>query len=422
MTESLSGSGGGGGSSGGGGERGGRNRGTGPGRWQRARRRLQQTGPPSPWAEPPVVDGDLALSAAVRNAARVLITLLIVGGVVLAFTTEQGLPGSPFFTIAALVAAPFVSTLETALTGLASAGALTALLLLNHTTDREDDFTRIATVASVGVLAVGINRLLLRMNAALTSARTIAETAQLAVLPIPPTRIGGLRIAVRYEAAQSDAHIGGDLYAVHKVPQGIRMIVGDVRGKGIEAVRTVAVVVGTFREAAEQEATLEAVACRLDRAMRRETQGRQDPYAHEDFATALLAEIPVGDSEVLRLVNRGHPPPLLLAAGGAEFVHPAEPTLPLGLADLSDPGARPDSGDEIPFRAGMRVLLYTDGLSEARDRSGTFFDPRGALAGRDFSGPEALLDTVLTEVGEHVGGDLKDDLALVAVERRAAVN
>lgn len=300
---------------------------------------------PSRWDEPPGFDGDVGPPAAVRQFARALPLLLIVGGVVLGLSTEQGLPGSPFFTIAALVAAPFVSTLVTALTGLAAAGVLAVVLLLNQATDREDDLTRIATVACVGLLAIGINRLLLRTNAALASARTIAETAQLAVLPIPPTRVADLRIAVRYEAAQSGAHIGGDLYAVHRGAQGMRLIIGDVRGKGIEAVRTVAVVVGTFREAAEQEATLEAVARRLDRAMRRERQGRQGFEAQEDFATAVIAEIPAADGAgTLRVVNRGHPPPLLLSEGRAEFLGPAEPSLPLGMSEQDGHLLRPAGG------------------------------------------------------------------------------
>lgn len=374
---------------------------------------------PSRWDEPPGVDGDVGPPESVRQFARVLPLLLIVGGVILGLSTEQGLPGSPFFTIAALVAAPFVSTLVTALTGLAAAGVLAVVLLLNQATDREDDLTRIATVACVGLLAVGINRLLLRTNAALASARTIAETAQLAVLPIPPSRVGDLRIAARYEAAQSGAHIGGDLYAVHRVPQGVRLIIGDVRGKGIEAVRTVAVVVGTFREAVEQEPTLEAVARRLDRAVRREKRGRQGPEAQEDFATAVIAEIPVEEAGTLRIVNRGHPPPLLLSGGGAEFLNPAEPSLPLGMSELGDRHGR---AEEFPFPAGAQVLFYTDGLSEARSRTGTFFDPQAALSGRGFEDPEVLLDEVLVEVDRHVHRYLKDDLALVAVERGTGPN
>ncbi|OEV27762.1 hypothetical protein AN219_22185 [Streptomyces nanshensis] len=351
----------------------------------------------------------------VRRVALLLPLMLITAGAALDLVTERGLPGSPLFTVAPLVAAPFTSTLVTALTGLASAGVLAVVLLMDEVTWSEDDLTRIVTVVMVGLLAVAINRLLHRMNAALTSARTIAQVAQLAVLPVPPSRIGDLQIAARYEAAQSGAHIGGDLYAVHEVPQGVRLIVGDVRGKGLQAVRTMAVVVGTFREAVEQEATLEGVARRLDRAVLREKLGRKGTDAYEDFTTAVIAEVPVEDAGVLRLVNRAHPAPLLfLPDGRAGLIDPAEPALPLGVSEL---GEWPDRAEEIPFPPGMQILFYTDGLSEARDRAGSFYEPGVRLSGRAFSGPEALLDEVLEDVARHARGDIKDDLALVAVQR-----
>ncbi len=340
--------------------------------------------------------------------------VLITVGVLLSVTTDQGLPGSPFFTVAPLVAAPFASTLVTALTGCVSAAALALVLLLVTTPREQDDLTTVVTVAAVGLLAVGINLLLRRTGAALASVRTIAESTQLAVLPAPPSRIGDLRIAARYEAAQSDARIGGDLYAVHETPRGVRLIVGDVRGKGMEAVRAVAVAVGTFREAADQEATLEAVARRLDHALLRERQRRTGADAYEDFTTAVIAEIPAGNSSSLRLLNRGHPPPLLLAGGRNEFLEPAEPALPLGMSEL---GQWPDHVDEITFPHGMQIFFYTDGLSEARNKAGAFFEPGTRLAGRVFRDPDALLDAVLADVAAYVGGEATDDLALVAVQR-----
>ncbi len=120
--------------------------------------------------------------------------------------------------------------------------------------------TELVTVVVVSVLAVLVNLLVRRGQERLASVREIAEAAQRAVLPEPAERIGGFQIAARYEAAQEGASIGGDLYAVQDTPHGVRLIVGDVRGKGMGAVGAVAVVIGAFREAAEQEATLEAVA------------------------------------------------------------------------------------------------------------------------------------------------------------------
>ena len=122
----------------------------------------------------------------------------------------------------------------------------------------------------------------------------------------------GCDVAARYEAAQADAFIGGDLYAVQDTPHGVRLVVGDVRGKGMGAVEAVAVVIGAFREAAEQEATLEAVAQRLERALAREGTRRDGLDAFEGFTTAVLAEIPRGDGH--RADRQPRPPAAAAAA------------------------------------------------------------------------------------------------------------
>lgn len=192
-------------------------------------------------------------------------------------------------------------------------------------------------------------------------------------------------------------------------------MVGDVRGKGLEAVGTVAVVIGAFREAAEQEDSLEGVARRLERALAREgaRQGGIDPV--EGFVTAVLAEIPPGAAEV-RIVNRGHPEPLLLHPDGSlEVLSPTVPALPLGM----DLGVWTDRADVWELAAGMTLLTYTDGLSEARDTQGDFYDPAARLRGRIFPGPEELLSALADDVRLHTGGRSTDDMALLAVARPA---
>jgi serine phosphatase RsbU (regulator of sigma subunit) len=174
----------------------------------------------------------------------------------------------------------------------------------------------------------------------------------------------------------------------------------------------VAVVLGAFREAAEQESSLEGVARRLERALAREGARRSGLDAFEGFTTAVLAEIPRGDG-VARILNRGHPAPLMLNEdGGLEAVEPPVTALPLGMGDL---GTWPDRAYEVPYRPGATLLLYTDGLTEARDAHGVFYDPRGRLRGRIFPGPEELLDAVVADVRRHTGGRTTDDMALLAV-------
>ncbi|MFH8729493.1 PP2C family protein-serine/threonine phosphatase [Streptomyces termitum] len=351
-----------------------------------------------------------------RRFLRALPPLIIVGGVVYDVATPAPYTASPLFAAAPLIAAPFFSRLTTLLTGIAAILASVGLHSYNESIYDVPSLTETLTVITVSALAMLINLVVRRSGERLASARVIAEAAQRAVLPAPPPRIAGLQCAARYEAAQADAFIGGDLFAVQDTPHGVRLVVGDVRGKGMDAVEAVAVVIGAFREAAEQEADLTGVARRLDRALTREGARREGLDAFEGFTTAVLAEVPHGGGTV-RIVNRGHPPPLLLCGDGRlEVVEPAEAALPLGMGELS---VAPDRADERPYPPGATLLFYTDGLSEARDRHGLFYDPAARLAGAVFPGPEELLDALVDDVRRHTGGGSTDDMALLAVARPA---
>ncbi|WP_189972554.1 PP2C family protein-serine/threonine phosphatase [Streptomyces avidinii] len=348
------------------------------------------------------------------RVARVLPGALIAFGVVFNLLTPPSFTGSPFFSAAPLIAAPLFTLRATALTGALAVLAVFVLQITSGVGWKVEAMTELATVLTVSGLALLINRVVRRSGEQLASARGIAEAAQRAVLPKPAERIGGLHVSVRYEAAQADAFIGGDLYAVQDTPYGVRLAVGDVRGKGLGAVEAVAVVLGAFREAADTEPTLEALAQRLERALAREGTRRDSLDVVEGFTTCVLGEIPPGAS-VLRLLNRGHPEPLLLHGGGEVAVlAPAEPALPLGMGDL---GGWPDLVQEWPFPAGTTLLLYTDGLTEARDGAGDFYDPAARLRGRIFPGPQALLSALSNDVRRHTGGGATDDMALLAVER-----
>lgn len=290
-----------------------------------------------------------------------------------------------------------------------------AMRLSDGTSTQVVPVIEMITVLTAAALALVINGVVRRSNEQLASARAIAETAMRAVLPTPAERIGGLQVAARYEAAQADEFVGGDLFAVADTPYGVRLVVGDVRGKGLDAVEAVAVIIGAFREAAEQERSLEGVAQRLERALAREGTRRYGLDAMEGFITAVLAEIPPGSAS-LRLVNRGHPEPILLHADGAlEVLAPSVPAMPLGM----DLGVWPDRSDEWEMPAGSTLLAFTDGLSEARDANGVFYDPAARLRGRIFPGPEELLSALTDDVRLHTGGRSTDDMALLAVSRPA---
>ncbi|MCX5141660.1 MULTISPECIES: PP2C family protein-serine/threonine phosphatase [unclassified Streptomyces] len=354
-------------------------------------------------------------SVRARRFVRALPALMIIGGVAFDLLTPPAFTAIPLFAAAPLIAAPFFSLASTVRTGIAALLAVAGVRLYDGHVIRVVPSIEMLTVLTVSVLAVVINGVVRRSNEQLASARVIAETAMRAVLPTPAERIGGLHVAARYEAAQADEFVGGDLFSVTDTPHGVRLVVGDVRGKGLDAVEAVAVIIGAFREAAEQEETLEGVAERLERALARESSRRGGLDAVEGFITAALAEIPPGSARV-RIVNRGHPEPLLLHTDGAlDVLGPSVPALPLGM----DLGVWPDRADEWELPAGSTLLFYTDGLSEARNTEGVFYDPAERLRGRIFPGPEELLSALTDDVRLHTGGESTDDMALLAVLRPA---
>ncbi|AGP53272.1 hypothetical protein M271_08260 [Streptomyces rapamycinicus NRRL 5491] len=268
-------------------------------------------------------------------------------------------------------------------------------------------FTALLSVAGVTAagLAAAVRRQ--RREAELASVRSIAEVAQRVLLRPVPRGAGRLRVAVSYTSAVAEARIGGDLYEVVTSPQGVRVIVGDVQGKGLEAVETAAVVVGAFREAAYDEPDLKAVGERLERALERH-------LTREKFVTAVLAE--VGDGTDCTLLNFGHPAPLMVGATGeARYLAPPERALPLGLGAHGAPGPKPY---QVSFASGDQVLFYTDGVTEARDPFGDFYPLEQRVGGLADPDPEAALTAVRQDLMEHVEGPLQDDAAMLLLRHR----
>ncbi len=281
------------------------------------------------------------------------------------------------------------------------------LSIFNDQLGERRGYTTLFSVAGVAVAGVAATAMRKRREAELASVRSIAEAAQRVLLRPVPRHAGHLRAAVSYTSAMADARIGGDLYEVVISPTGVRLIVGDVQGKGLEAVETAAVVVGAFREAAYDEKDLMAVGERLERALSRHLTG-------EKFVTAVLAEVRERDGATL--LNFGHPAPLLIRPDGSvSYVEPPERAMPLGL-DIED-GPVPEP-HVVPFAPGDQLLFYTDGVSEARDQFNRFYpiDERGDLF-KD-PDPDAALASVRHDLADHVGAPPHDDAAMLLLRYR----
>ncbi|MGA5564586.1 PP2C family protein-serine/threonine phosphatase [Streptomyces platensis] len=349
----------------------------------------------------------------------ILAALALLAGVLLNLFAPEPYMGLPLLAAAPLVAGATL-TFRSALAVVCVTCVVSVALDIERERPATPLLVDLAVVGLIGVLALGVNRLIVRQGRDLALARDVAEAVQRAVLPDPPKEAGPLAVAAGYTAAQAEARIGGDFYAVQETPFGVRMIIGDVRGKGIKAVAAVSVALGAFRQEAQYAPSLNTLGQRLDEALARAAARSGPVISSEGFTTAVLAEVSA-DGEMLSLVNRGHPPPYLVHGGQLVRLDPTIPQLPLGvgLGDLVPAASVPVDGVRLPL--GASLLLITDGVTEARDRRGTFYDPvcSGRL-GRRFTDPEALVEAVTKDVGRWTEGDREDDMAILAVTRRPA--
>jgi phosphoserine phosphatase RsbU/P len=263
---------------------------------------------------------------------------------------------------------------------------------------------RVAVVCAICAMAVVVAGIRRGREERLARMTAIAEAAQLALLPPLPPEMTGITIAARYRSATREASVGGDLYEIIPTGHGIRVIIGDVRGKGLDAVLLARHVLSAFRRSAVAMPAMENVAGEVGRAIK--------PYlGAEDFVTAELAQItPTGE---LTVVNCGHHPPLLRHRGDLRPLTDGKAALPLGLED-----------DFTAFTAtwspGDRLLLYTDGLVESRDPHGLFLPEDAIESALLAPGCDQALDTLMKAVDKHTGGHAHDDMALLLLEHGAS--
>ncbi|MCH0539085.1 serine/threonine-protein phosphatase [Streptomyces sp. MUM 203J] len=304
------------------------------------------------------------------------------------------------------VIAPLTSLVYGVLgTSLVSATAIGVLIVPEVRSEHfsDGDLVSFGLIAAASAFLAWVRA---RRDAQLVSVRSVAEAAQLAVLPPLPARVGAVRCGALYRAAERSALVGGDLYDVQPGPYGVRAIVADVQGHGLSAVGTVAALLGTFREAVLDEPELAGVAARLDRRL--VVDGERLDEGGELFATAVLMEFPDGAAREVRVVSCGHPPPLVVDGHGVrEVALEYGPPLGLGLADFRapDPAAVPLAPTDV-------LLAHTDGVTEARDAEGVFYPliTRIPLE-RD---PAALVRAVWRDLSSYAG-EVVDDVALLAL-------
>ena len=313
--------------------------------------------------------------------------------------------GRPFTTLAWLAIAPLLGSLvlPPRLTGLlAGWTVLLGLgLALSGAGPPGHLVSRLAVLVLLAAFAVANSVLRSAAQRRLGQARAVARVAQSALLREVPQTVAAARLASRYVSASAEARVGGDLLEVVAGSRP-RWLVGDTKGKGLPAVRLASVAATSFRDAcARPGLSLPEVARAVDLSVTRAA-------GEEDFVTAVFAELdPRG---WVQLVICGHPPPLRLTAGGElEPLAPAVFATPLGL--------HPDLHlSTFSVRTGDRLLFFTDGLLEARDRAGRFFSLGEHLQTLRRPGLQSAVDELLDQVRAHTRYRLDDDVAVLLVE------
>lgn len=237
----------------------------------------------------------------------------------------------------------------------------------------------------------------------------IADMLQQALIPpATPRRIGGYRFAMAYKAAMEEASVGGDFYDVFEMGEGrIGVLIGDVTGKGLKAAMRVSAARYSIRSYAYLDPRPGRVLTLANRALYRD-----DP----EEGSMLTAFFAVIDSRVgiMTYSNAGHEPPIVLRGeGDCRFI--ILPGLPMGITDkvnYEEESVRLDPGD--------RVLLLTDGITEARCVGSELFGTHGvleALKGLGGATIEELASGILEAAKDFANRTLHDDAAVLAVEQ-----
>jgi serine phosphatase RsbU (regulator of sigma subunit) len=205
--------------------------------------------------------------------------------------------------------------------------------------------------------------------------------------------------------------VAGDAYDYNVAGDLVDLAVFDAMGHDLRASMITALAITGIRNARRRgEKDLVALAARADDLIAAQPGPLQ-------FATAVLARLDTSTG-LLHYLNAGHPPPLLLRGGHVVKELDAPPRLPLGVIVR---GGRPPAIAVEQLEPGDRLLMYSDGVTEARDREGRFFGEERLVeltehaAASDLSAPETLR-RLAAAVLDHQSGQLQDDATLLLVD------
>ena len=238
------------------------------------------------------------------------------------------------------------------------------------------------------------------------------------LLPLPLLADARLTVATRYRPGGGQMLLGGDFFDLVEGPDGwVHVVIGDVCGRGPEEAALGVCLRVAWRTMVLAGRPMTEVLSAVQQVLEHER--------HEDRLFATLCMVSVApDRARARLHLAGHPPPLLLAPGGVTELK-APVSAPPGIAHMED---WPVS--EVALGDSWTLLMYTDGLIEGRVGAGPERLGSDGLteiieqylhvmrsAGEQERKPrdERLLNALVDRVRDLNGGDLDDDLAVLAL-------
>ncbi len=233
----------------------------------------------------------------------------------------------------------------------------------------------------------------------------VAAALQASLLPGHLPEVPGAELAARFRPAGDGSVVGGDFYDVIAREDGFDLVVGDVTGKGAPAAALTGLARHTLRTAARYEARPSGVLAVLNDALAGE-RGASGRYCTVAFARVRV--LPEGGLHATVAVG-GHPLPIVLRGGGR-----AEPVGRPGsiLGWVADPTVH---DVEVALAPGEALVLYTDGVSEARTPDGLLGDERLAAVLESTAGMPAGAIASRLERAALQYGNPRDDVALVVV-------
>ncbi|HVF07892.1 MAG TPA: SpoIIE family protein phosphatase, partial [Actinomycetota bacterium] len=263
----------------------------------------------------------------------------------------------------------------------------------------EDDLRLVEELARRAAIAID--------NARLYRDRShVARTLQESLLPPRLPKIPGIEIAARYRFAGEGNEIGGDFYDLFETADGAWAIVmGDACGKGPEAAAITGLARHSVRAAAVRERTPSRVLALLNESILGQVTDNR-------FLTAAYARLEPGEGHARMTIScGGHPPAMIVRASGKVDVTSATGTL-VGIlpeAEFTD--------ERIDLAAGDAVVLYTDGVVEARRGEDIFGEDRlrDLLATCTRYDARGLANAVRQAVGDFQPGVPHDDMAILVL-------